>query len=347
MVARLCIIIALILVAGVLFAVSHVWHLSPASQIAPIRSADDPATIAFQTEVEQTYETKTVYDMEALAETLRRDESRVSGGNTRLFELYNVLTSIHCGCRDGAPVFHPFEDRRARLEEWLKQYPHSITANLAMTALWTYRSWQIAHGYDADDSPVPEGDRQQAFLDAQQTAASYVDKLKVTDDPYVAFFTLLLRRDSDATRDEATRLFEASTAAWPKHYQIYFLYFQILDSNFGDQQGRFQLLHDLAAAKDDLDRQVGLAFIAGARYRGGRFDGVGVDWEDVKHAYEVRRVLYGWRNRDLNVLCYLAIQAEDWAAAQDYMRQINGHWDDIVWKSQNDFVWNELIVFLH
>ena len=347
MVARTC-IIALAVVAAVVFGLSYLWHHSPASQIAPIRTGDDSATVAFQDEVEKAYESKGADYMESFADSLRKDESRVSGGNTKLLELYNVLADIRCGCRDGTRMVHPFEDRRARLEEWLGKYPHSTTATLAMALLWDYRSLQIAYGFD--NAGRTDAGREAAFREAQRTAVSYIEKLKVADDPYVAFFALRLQRYSDGTREDALRLFEASTAAWPRHYQIYFLYFQSMDPILGwtsDREGQLRLLSDLSEATSDSDKQVGLAFIAGARYQGGRFDGSGVPWAAVKHAYEVRRQLYGWRNRDLNVICYLAIQAEDWNAAKSYMQEINGRWDDLVWKSQNDFVWNELIVSLH
>src|SRR4051794_2889471 len=155
MVARVC-IVALALVAGVVFALSHLWHGSPASQIPPIRSGDDPATVAFQVEVEQAYESKGPDYMESFADSLRRDESRVSGGNTKLFELYNVLADIHCGCRDGTRTFHSFEDRHIRLQEWLDKHPHSTTATLAMGVLWEYRSLQIAYGFDNVERTVGE-----------------------------------------------------------------------------------------------------------------------------------------------------------------------------------------------
>jgi hypothetical protein len=347
MVARTC-IIALAIVAAVVFTMSYLWHQSPASQIPPIRTGDDTATVTFQNEVEQAYESKGADYMESLADSLRKNESRVSGGNTKLFELYNVLADIRCGCRDGTRMVHSFEDRRARLREWLDKYPHSTTATLAMAVLWEHRSRQIAYGFD--NVQRNDAERGDGFREARRNAASYIEKLKVTDDPYVAFFALRQQRYSGATRDDAQRLFEAGTAAWPRHYQIYFLYFQSMDPVLGwnsDREGQRRLLDDLSAATSDEDKQVGLAFIAGARYQGGRFDGSGVSWEAVKNAYEVRRKLYGWRNRDLNVICYLAIQAEDWDAAKAYMREINGRWDDLVWKSQNDFVWNELIVSLH
>ena len=351
MVARVF-IVALTLLAGVLLGLNHVWRNSPASQITPLRTGDDAATVAFQTEVEHAYETKGFDYMEAMAEALRKDESRVAGGNTRLFELYNVLADIRCGCRDGTRMYHSFEDRRTRLEGWLRKYPDSTTATLAMAVLWNYRALQIAVG--RDDIQRTRVERREAFLDAKRVAASYIGRLKISDDPYVAFFTLLLQRDDNQDRDrnrkEARRLFEQSTAAWPRHYQIYFLYFQSMDPALNwnpDRQGQLRLLSDLAAAKSDPDQQVGLAYIVGARYHGGRFDGSGVSWDDVKHAYAVRRDIYDWRNRDLNVICYLAIQAGDWEAAKAYMQEIDGHWDDLVWYSQNDFVWNELVVSLH
>jgi len=347
MVARACIIVLAVL-AALIFATSYLWHQSPASQIPPIRVGDDAATVAFQNEVEEAYESKGADYMESLAESLRRDESRVSGGNTKLFELYNVLTDIRCGCRDGTRMTHPFLDRRTRLQAWLDKYPNSTTATLAMAALWEYRSLQIANGLDSMEWSTAERDA--AFTEARGNATTYLKRLKVSDDPYVAFFALRLQRYGHPDREDAQRLFEASTAAWPRHYQIYFLYFQSMDPQTGwnnDREGQLRLLRELAEARSDSDRQVGLAFIAGARYQGGRFNGFGVPWEAVKHAYEVRRKLYGWRNRDLNVICFLAIQARDWAAAKTYMQEINGHWDDLVWKDQNDFVWYELIVSLH
>jgi hypothetical protein len=343
MVARTC-IVALIIVSVVLFGASYVWHNSPASQIAPIRSGDDPATIAFQVEVEKAYETGDLDYMERMADALRKDESRVAGGNTKLFELYNVLAAIRCWCRDGARMVHSFEDRKARLEQWLAKYPRSVTATLAMAVLWEYRSLEIVGG--ELDAEATEEQRAQSY-EARRIAASYLEKLSVSDDPYVAFFALRILRYTDATPEEAARLFTASTAAWPRHYQAYFQYTHTLAWMFDDAASRDALMRELAAAKDDPDKQVGLAYIVSSLFRYYRFQFFPIPWEDVKHAYAVRRELYGWRNRDLNVICYLAVLEKDWPFAKNCMAEINGRWDDRVWNSQNDFVWNELIVSLH
>ena len=344
MVARTC-IIALLIVAATLIGLNYVWHRSPASQIVPIRTGDDPAIAAVQTQLEQDYETKGVVYMETLSDTLRRDASRVAGGHTRLFELYNVLADIRCWCRDGTRAVHSFEDRKARLEQWLQKYPSSTTANLAMAELFEYRAWQVVGGFGSL-SQAGAAQRQE-FEHNLDVATSYVEKLKVTDDPYVAFFALRIKRSSGVVMEDAARLFRESTAAWPQHHQIYFLYAQILGRAFQDEAGRVRFMQELAAAKDDPNKQVGLAYIIGATFNSYPFSNLGVTWPDVQHAYEVRQQLYGWRNRDLNIICYLAIQAKDWPTAQRYMQQIDGHWNDGVWSSQNDFVWNELIVSLH
>jgi hypothetical protein len=344
MVARTC-IFPLIIVAAALFSLNQVGDSSPASASSPIKMGDDAEVVAFRNEVEEAYETKDVGTMESWAETLRRDETRTAGGTTQLFEFYNVLVGIDCQCRDGTRKVYAFEDRKARLEEWLKKRPDSITATLAMATLWEYRSWQVVGGY-ANQTPLTEAQKQE-FRDDRQTAWSYAQKLKVTDDPYVAFFTMRILEYTDATEADITRLYEQSIAAWPRHYQIYFLYAKTLPWHYNDNAGEVQLMRDLAAAKGDTDKQVGLSFIIGAMFHGFPFDGRSVSWPDVKQAYEIRRRHYGWRDRDLNTYCYLAIQAMDWPTAKDCMREINGRWDDVVWTSQNDFMWNEEVVSVH
>jgi hypothetical protein len=290
------------------------------------------------------YETKGIDYMENWSNTLRRDESRVAGGNTRLFELYNVLLAIDCRCRDGYRRNFSFEDRKTRLDTWLNAYPQSVTANLAMSGLWEYRSWQVVNGNADLDVATPE--QREEFQRDRRTAWSQIKSLKVTDDPYVAFFKLRIRRHSDATQDEMTRMFEESVATWPQHSQVYRLYAGLLPWILDRDRSQVRLMEDLAAAKEDPDRQVGLAYIVGSTFRQIRFKAWDITWADVKHAYEVRRGRYGWRNRDLNTFCFLAIQAKDWPTARDCMQEINGHWDDVVWHSQNDFVLHELMASL-
>jgi hypothetical protein len=344
MVARIC-IGSLTILAVLLLGLNHIWHNSPASKIAPFRTGDDPATVAFEHEVEEAYENKGLDYMESWAESLRRDESRVANGDSRLFHFYSVLASIDCQCRDGTRMVHSFDDRRVRLEAWLKKYPDSTTAILAIGALWEYRAWQVVGGI-ANENPLSDAQKRE-FRNDLERAWSYNQRLKISDDPYVAFFRMRVLEYGDLSEAQMTQLFQESTAAWPRHYQIYFLYAQILPWLYNDRASEIQLMRDLAAAKDDENKQVGLSYIVGSMFRGFPFEEWKIPWPSVKHAYEVRRKLYGWSNRNLNAFCYLAIEAEDWPTAQDCMRQINGHWDDVVWTSQNDFVWNELVVSLH
>src|SRR5882724_527342 len=90
MVAR-WIIVILALVFVLLVGANVAWNYSFASKIYPVRSGDDDSIVAFRVEVEQDYETKGVDFMEQMGNRLRADESRVTGGNSRLFEFYSVL----------------------------------------------------------------------------------------------------------------------------------------------------------------------------------------------------------------------------------------------------------------
>jgi hypothetical protein len=114
---------------------------------------------------------------------------------------------------------------------------------------------------------------------------------------------------------------------------------------FGDEDARRRLMHRLAAAKDDSDKQVGLAYIVGASF--GWWSPDELPYMDVVKAYYQRSALYGWRNRDWNAMCRIAMRAEDWAGAKYCFKRVNGYWDDEIWQSQNEFVWNELIASLH
>jgi hypothetical protein len=83
MVAR-WVIVVLSLVFILLTGANLAWHYSFASQIAPIRRGDDADIVAFRLEVEQDYETKGIDFMEQMGNRLRQDESRVTGGNSKL-----------------------------------------------------------------------------------------------------------------------------------------------------------------------------------------------------------------------------------------------------------------------
>jgi hypothetical protein len=336
------IIVALALVFLLLVGANLAWRYSFASQIEPVKSGDDASIVAFRLEVEQDYETRGVDFMEAMGNRLRTDESRVTGGNTQLFEFYSVLDDINCQCRNGDRKVHSFEDRQRRLQAWLDRYPHSVTALLAMATLWEYRAWQQVGGY-AYRAP-PTDVQKAAFDQALDVSRSYLLQLDVKDDPYVAYLLMRMQLDRNPTRDEMDRLFTASTAAWPRHYQIYFLYALLL-GQLDDQAARVELLRSLAAAKDDTDKQVGLSYIIGGSY--GRWNPAELPWADVVHAYMVRNQRYGWRNRDWNSMCRMSMQAADWVGAKYCFQQINGHWDDETWAGQNEFVWNELVASLH
>lgn len=342
MVAR-WVIVVLASIFLLLVGANLAWHLSFAAQIVPVRSGDNSEIVAYRLDVERAYETAGIDAMEAMGNRLRTDESRVTGGNSKLFEFYSVLDDIDCQCRDGDRKVHSFEDRQRRLQEWLDRYPQSVTATVAMAYLWEYRAWQQVGGYAYATTPTAA--QQQAFRDALAKAHSYIARLQIRDDPYVAFALMRMQLDEGANRDDLDRLFAESTAAWPRHYQIYFLYSNLLVRLFNDQAAQVKLMRDLAAAKDDPDKQVGLAYILGVSW--GWWSPADLPWADVQHAYMVRNQRYGWRNRDWNAMCRLSMRAADWVSAKYCFEQINGHWDDEIWQGQNEFVWNELIASLH
>jgi hypothetical protein len=342
MVAR-WVIVVLASIFLLLVGANLAWHLSFASQIVPVRSGDNSEIVAYRLDVERAYETAGIDAMEAMGNRLRADESRVTGGNSKLFEFYSVLDDINCQCRDGDRKVHAFDDRQRRLQEWLDKYPRSVTATLAMATLWEYRAWQLIGGY-AYRTALTEAQKA-AFENALDVSRSYLRRIGIRDDPYVAYLWMRLQLDAGGSRDDLDRLFKESTEAWPRHYQIYFLYANLLDREFNDEAARVKLMRDLAAAKGDPDKQVGLAYIIGASF--GWWNPDDVPWEDVKHAYYVRSQKYGWRNRDWNAMCRLAMRADDWEGAKYCFRQVNGRWDDEIWQGQNEFVWNELIASLH
>jgi hypothetical protein len=343
MVAR-WVIVVLSLVFILLTGANLAWHYSFASQIAPIRRGDDADIVAFRLEVEQDYETKGIDFMEQMGNRLRQDESRVTGGNSKLFEFYSVLDDINCQCRDGDRKVHSFDDRQRRLQAWLDKYPQSITARFAMATLWEYHAWEIVGGY-AYRLPPSEAQKA-AFGRALDVSQSYLHQLGVKDDPYVAFLWMRIMMDEGSnSREDLDRLFAESTAAWPHHYQIYFIYARLLTTMFGDQDARSALMRQLAAAKDDPDKQVGLAYIIGASFAFWSPDEL--PYADVVQAYYTRSARYGWRNRDWNVMCRIAVRAGDWTGAKYCFKTINGNWDDEIWQSRNEFVWNELVASLH
>jgi hypothetical protein len=342
MVAR-WIIVVLALAFVLLVGANVAWNFSFASKIVPVRAGDDDSIVAFRLEVERDYETQGVDFMEQMGNRLRADESRVTGGNSKLFEFYSVLDDINCQCRDGDRKVHSFEDRRHRLQEWLDKDPQSVTARFAMATLWEYHAWELVGGYAYQITPSDA--QKAAFGQALDVSRSYLRQLEIKDDPYVAFLWMRILMDSEGSREDLDRLFAESTAAWPHHYQIYFFYAKLLVSMFGDENARSQLMHKLAAAKDDPDKQVGLAYIVGASFAFWTPDELA--YADVVHAYYTRSARYGWRNRDWNAMCRIAIRAGDWPGAKYCFKTINGYWDDEIWSSQNEFVWNELVASLH
>lgn len=336
-------IVVLALVFVLLVGANIAWHTSLAAQIVPIKSGDDNSIVAYRLEVEQDYETKGIDFMEEMGDRLRQDESRVAGGNTRLFEFYNVLADINCQCRNGDRKTHAFEDRERRLQDWLNRYPRSTTATLAMATLWEYRAWQLVGGY-AYHEPLSDAQKD-AFDRAVDVSRAYLRQLRIKDDPYVAYLWMRMEYDEEPSREEIDDLYARSTKTWPRHYQIYYLYASMLTRLFKDDKARAALVKELAAAKDETDKQVGLSYIIGGSY--GSWLPYDLPWEDVKHAYYVRYDKYGWRNRDWNAMCRMAVTARDWVGARYCFRQINGYWDDETWSSQNEFVWYELVASLH
>ena len=103
--------------------------------------ADEAAVVDLGRKVESTLMAQRFSELEAMAQEYRQRDSRLQGGNAKLYHFYGALGAFAGQRSFGYQSETPFNDKRQLIDRWLVAKPTSLTARLAMAQLWSIYAW--------------------------------------------------------------------------------------------------------------------------------------------------------------------------------------------------------------
>lgn len=190
------------------------WNAEEKAAIAKLKPTKDPIQeeiYAFRVKTRQLYNNRRLAELEQAAAELRRAKPLFDNGSWKIAEFYESF-----GCRAEEPEsMWQLHDRIH--QEWVAQFPTSITARVAYADFFTDYAWH-ARGHEFANKVTKEGWRLfgERLDSASKTLAAARD---LTDkDPFWWEVALGVALGQHWSKDEYDRLLEGAKAFEPKFW---------------------------------------------------------------------------------------------------------------------------------
>ncbi|MGA2778919.1 MAG: DUF4034 domain-containing protein [Steroidobacteraceae bacterium] len=300
-----------------------------AAESAEDADAADDSVRTFRVMVRGLLDQGRFADLDALADQLRSQRLRFTGGAWRLHVLYATLST------PGSETATDAEWRAqiSMLVQWLQANPTSATAPVALAQTYVRFAWK-ARGHGYSDTVTPEG--QALFIDRMESARSVLEASttsRLCPQWYRQMQAVALAQGWDHARYAA--LSEQGFANEPGYY-----YFALAELNyllpkwFGKPGEARAYAEQIADTVGDADGDAVYFSMAAATNCCVRTEVADLSWARIQRGFSIVEQRYGSTNRQRNVMAYLALRAADAQAAQRFFARISGDWNRSVWKTK-------------
>lgn len=306
--------------AMILFAV---LMFSPLTGIYPAEQEDGiEARQKFAKVTHQLFEQGKFDEIEKMAKELRVSKARFPYGRWKLHSLYDGLDPDN-GTKNQAGWDAEFK----KLDEWKKQFPNSITQNVARSRLLTNYAW-AARGNGWGNTVTDNGWK--LFSERLAQARTVLEEAKKLPEKcsewFAAMQTVALGQDWD--RAEYDRLFNEAVAFEPTYQEFYFEKAQYLLPRWYGKEGEWERFAEEAAKGPDKEEGMGIyARIAWGQtdYYSNIFKETRIEWPKMKQGFIALEKCYPNSPANLNAFCKFAAQAGDLETTAALLKRIGDH----------------------
>jgi hypothetical protein len=271
-------------------------------------------------------------DLDQIADQLRRDKTRVRGGDWKLALFYNVLDRPLLNDKDSV-------EHLEHLRHWMNARPESITARIALARSLHRWAW-VARGNGFANTLTPQ--MVQLFTERSQESLAVLEgseKLGVNDPEW---FLQMMSAGVALEWDNAKMksIFDRGVALEPGFFYLYTNYANYLLPKWYGKPG-----DSSAFARESADRIGGddgdilyfrIATILVKR-GDGNFPVDELDWHRILHGYTMLNQTYGTTNGHVNQLAFMAYKFGDKEVAQQQFSIIGNRWSLGVWRDKQFF----------
>jgi hypothetical protein len=271
-------------------------------------------------------------DLDQIADQLRRDKTRVKGGDWKLVLFYNALDRPLLDDKNSV-------DHLEHLRHWMTAHPESITARLALARSLHRWAW-VARGNGLANTVTPEGWK--LFNERSQESLAVLEGSEKigTMDPmwFLEMMNAGVALEWDNARQKS--IFDRGVAFEPGFFYLYTNYANYLLPKWYGKPG-----DSSAFAKASADRVGGdegdilyfrIATVLVKR-GDGNFPVKELDWHRILHGYTMLNQTYGTTNGHVNQLAFMAYKFGDKEVAQQQFSLIANRWSLGVWRDKQFF----------
>ncbi|MGA2915266.1 MAG: right-handed parallel beta-helix repeat-containing protein [Sedimentisphaerales bacterium] len=184
-------------------------------------------------------------ELEEIAEQLRKENKRYSNGSWQIQDYYYAVAAAQYNTDEAANV----SEIEGHINEWLKQYPNSITPRIMLAKAYINLAWR-ARG-SGWISEVTE----QGLKDMEKYNALAVEQVKKTlalniDEPEIYDIYQVLSLNVEEFRKNSEEMFKKATAIYPDYWPLYIDRAYLLMPRWHGRKGDLVKLADSFAAQD-------------------------------------------------------------------------------------------------
>lgn len=248
-------------------------------------------------------------ELERVATAARSEDLRISDGQPVLAALYEGTAG--CACANSL-TDALWQLRRARLEGWRKEFPHSITARVALAAFPVYYGW-FARGNNYAGSVSPEGWK--LFRERVEAGRNSLEALDISakqdEGWYASMISVALAQHWQPQRFDA--LYEEGARRHPGYLPIHFAAANYYAPEWYGSSQAYSRFVDRAV--EIAGPKLGLVLYARLNWSQGSdtmFQDGRADWKRMKNGFDELTQKYPdqW---NLNHFARFACMAGDWA----------------------------------
>lgn len=302
-----------------------------------------PLRTKLRMESQELFAAEKFAELDARADRMRRERSRLPEGLWELGFLYGGTTNDPEKVQDRAAQF-------ARIARWEKAMPHSITARVLHARVlvayaWDARGKTFSDAMTDDGKPVITDDAWKLFAERLASARKVLESDPALKQCPVYYTTMLIIAKGEGwSRADTERLFREGVALAPDFEGIHFNYSDYLQPKWYGASSK-EWLQVAARMADELKERGGAgnytrlvwARLSPARVTPDNFAKSGIDWERMKAGFlELERTAPGseWNK---NAFCYYAFAAGDKATAKRLFAALDGDYAKEIWRTREAY----------
>lgn len=269
-------------------------------------------------------------DLDCLAHRARINKTRLPGGTWKLVAIYAALQ---------APTGHATEqdwkEHLKPLEDWIAAKPDSSTARIALANSYVSYAWD-ARGNGYSDTVSDNG--WELFKQRLEKAKQILDEASNLPEKCPEWYLVMqnIAQGESWGLQQLTTLFQQAIDFEPEYYSYYRVQAVLLLPKWYGDQG------DAAAFASKIADQVGgtsgniLYFQIAAKLACACNDPElkRMSWERIQEGFSLTENTYGISAENLNSFALMAVNFQDYVAADAAFKRIGENWDKDVWTTE-------------